>query len=214
MQHSNLETVTASYSNLELLISKIEKTAVSNIHTNKKIKSLEEKMKLIQQITDQVNRISENTNLLALNASIEAARAGESGKGFSVVASEIRKLAENSTEQSKQIEGIVNGISQEIIDITSNIEEEINEVNDYIEVSKSTKKHLHDLKSETKSSFDAFMEIDKHIEQQVDEVNKIGDAIKDIHTMLKDISVATNKITQRQKERIILPKVHLISFPV
>lgn len=201
MQYDNIETVSASYNNLDLLISKIEKTAVSNINTNKKIKHLEEKIQLIQNIADQVRKISENTNLLALNASIEAARAGEYGKGFAVVADEIRKLAENSTVQSKQIEGIVNGINQEIIDITSNIEEEINEVNDYIEVSKSTKTQLHDLKSKTNHSFEAFIEIDQHIEQQVDKVNKIGEAIKDVHVTLKDIAVATTEIAATSEEQ-------------
>ncbi|MDP4145516.1 MAG: methyl-accepting chemotaxis protein [Bacillota bacterium] len=201
MQYKNMETVAASYDNLEILINKIEKTAKSNINTNKKIKSLEEKIQLIQNIADQVSKISESTNLLALNASIEAARAGEYGKGFSVVADEIRKLAENSTIQSKQIEGIVNGINQEIIDLTSNIESEISEVKDYIQVSKNTKQHLNDLKSETKNSFDAFIEIDKHIEKQVDKVNKIGEAIKDVHSTLRDISVATTEIAATSEEQ-------------
>ncbi|WP_206154895.1 methyl-accepting chemotaxis protein [Clostridium muellerianum] len=66
----------------------------------------------IGKITDVINAISEQTNLLALNASIEAARAGEQGKGFSVVAEEVRKLAEESKVSSKKIINLVKSISQ------------------------------------------------------------------------------------------------------
>lgn len=103
MQYRNMETVADSYDSLAILISEIEKTAISNINTNKRIKSLEGNIQLIQEIANQVKEISESTNLLSLNASIEAARAGEHGKGFSIVADEIRKLAENSTKQSNYI---------------------------------------------------------------------------------------------------------------
>ena len=72
----------------------------------------------IQAIVATINTISEQTNLLALNASIEAARAGEAGKGFSVVATEVRKLAEQSTASTDQIRQTIQGIVEEAVRAT------------------------------------------------------------------------------------------------
>lgn len=74
------------------------------------ISGLAKSMTIISQFTDILNEISDQTELLSLNASIEAARAGEQGKGFTVVAQEIRKLAEQSGSQTKKIEYLVREI--------------------------------------------------------------------------------------------------------
>lgn len=83
-------------------------------YTFKSTKELEEKSKQVDEILTLIGDISEQTNLLALNASIEAARAGEYGRGFSVVAEEIRKLAEGTKESLNQVSGIVNELKYKI----------------------------------------------------------------------------------------------------
>jgi methyl-accepting chemotaxis protein len=77
-----------------------------------KIATLGQDINQISEMTNLINSIAEQTNLLALNAAIEAARAGDAGRGFSVVAEEIRKLAEQSKESSENINKLISGISK------------------------------------------------------------------------------------------------------
>jgi methyl-accepting chemotaxis protein len=79
----------------------------------KKMKSLGDRSMEITTIVSVINRISEQTNMLALNAAIEAARAGEHGRGFSVVAEEVRKLAERTAQATREIDKLVKAIQAE-----------------------------------------------------------------------------------------------------
>ncbi|EGO65522.1 methyl-accepting chemotaxis protein [Acetonema longum] len=95
--------------------------------------SLQDKSREIGQIVEFITNIAGQTNLLALNAAIEAARAGEQGRGFAVVADEVRKLAEQSESAAKQIIAIIGGIQNQITDISQNMEQGSQEVNKGVE---------------------------------------------------------------------------------
>ncbi|GIO85660.1 chemotaxis protein [Paenibacillus faecis] len=85
------------------------------------LKQLQEQAKSIQGIVQTIRDIASQTNLLALNATIEAAHAGPHGRGFNVVATEVRKLANEVTDSIIQIQGTINGITKEISEISEGI---------------------------------------------------------------------------------------------
>ena len=89
--------------------------------SNNSVRDLVGKLESVNTITDSISKIASQTNLLALNAAIEAARAGEAGRGFSVVAGEVRKLAENSKAAVENITNILNEIKVDILNASSAI---------------------------------------------------------------------------------------------
>ena len=99
---------------IEALIKGVGDAADANIESAKMIGELERQSEEIGKIVHAVTRIADQTNLLALNAAIEAARAGEHGKGFAVVADEVRNLAEISEKSARGIQEVVNEIQNQV----------------------------------------------------------------------------------------------------
>ncbi|AQS09624.1 methyl-accepting chemotaxis protein 4 [Clostridium saccharobutylicum] len=145
-----------------------------------------EDIKSVNEMTHLINSISERTNLLALNAAIEAASAGEAGKGFSVVATEIRKLAEMSQSSSNKIYNIVNNISKNISTIdekTLLIESSIVEQNYAVD-----------------NTINVFNDISKAIDIIIPKVHEIVDAFNNVNTQKENILIGIEEISSMSQE--------------
>jgi twitching motility protein PilJ len=113
--------------------------------TARKVKRLAEASQEISKIVALISQIASRTNLLALNASIQAARAGEAGRGFAIVADEVRQLADRSAKSLKEIEQIVLQIQSETGSVMTAMEEGIQQVIAVTEQSEQAKKSLEDI---------------------------------------------------------------------
>ena len=113
--------------------------------TTRKVKRLAESSQEISKIVALISQIASRTNLLALNASIEAARAGEAGRGFAIVADEVRQLADRAAKASKEIEQIVLQIQGETGSVMTAMEEGTQQVIEGTKLAEQAKRSLEDI---------------------------------------------------------------------
>ncbi|TVQ19322.1 MAG: HAMP domain-containing protein [Leptolyngbya sp. DLM2.Bin15] len=113
--------------------------------TTRKVKRLAESSQEISKIVALISQIASRTNLLALNASIEAARAGEAGRGFAIVADEVRQLADRAAKASKEIEQIVLQIQSETGSVMTAMEEGTQQVIEGTRLAEQAKRALEDI---------------------------------------------------------------------
>ncbi len=134
--------------------------------TAKMIHALGEKSRQIGQIVEAITNIAGQTNLLALNAAIEAARAGEQGRGFAVVADEVRKLAEQSGEAAKEIAQIIGAIQSETVQTVSAMDKSNRQVAQGVEVVASSGEAFNEIYGAIKEMRNEVLEIVSLMERQ------------------------------------------------
>src|SRR6185312_14913437 len=135
--------------------------------TAKRIKTLGDRSLEISEIVKVINDITEQTNLLALNAAIEAARAGEAGRGFAVVADEVRKLAEHSRSATKDIAALIKAIQAETNDAVVVMEEGTREVEIGARLADQAGRALDAISTVVRQSAELVQEISLASKQQV-----------------------------------------------
>lgn len=184
----------------------IENIANTSNHIAEKISNFKHLSDEIGNIVTTINDIADQTNLLALNAAIEAARAGEHGRGFAVVADEVRKLANKTTDSTKLIEEAIKNIQNETNVIINNVNKEVEEVKKGVETSNTSILSISEVNesfSETKTKFE---DITTAINEESLAIDDISKSILDVATKISSIKDLYTKTKQASDELLGISK--------
>jgi len=186
---------------LKLATSGGEKARISVTHmdsikhtftsSSKSILALKEKSQEVGDIVTVINSIADQTNLLALNAAIEAARAGEQGRGFAVVADEVKQLAGRTTEATSEVESAISSIQAEIHSAVTIMEEGNTKVEDGFSIATSTQESLDNILNSVNDVTSQIQTIASTAKEQslvTEEIAKNADTILQSTTHLQDNS--------------------------
>lgn len=169
-------------------------TAVANSvkTTSAKINTLNEITSQIFDIVKVIGEVADQTNLLALNAAIEAARAGEAGRGFAVVADEVRKLAEKSNLSSQQIQAMINGIKTTADQAFQSMQSSLGMVNEGVVHSQLAASSVEEIKNEQKQVTDIVASMAQSLAEQAEATRDVAVRLEKITQGIEELKVKTS----------------------
>lgn len=198
MAFDNLDHIQNLYKQVMLVAASIQEVT-------KTIGNLYESTQKVGEIIQAIDNISSQTNLLALNASIEAAKAGEFGRGFSVVANEIRKLADQSKDATDEIKTILTRISEDSITSVSQMKN--GEQATLLSVERA------------ESSILSFEQMSEALNEIVSAIHQMNEAVKQVEVRahaingeMSNISAVTEQSTASVEELFAITKTQIDAF--
>ena len=186
-----VDRMASSFNNLE---SNVRNGSEKQIMVNDKIIKIQDESEMLEEANTVIQGIAEQTNLLAMNAAIEAAHAGEAGKGFSVVADEIRKLSEDSSEQSQKIGEQLSKIRESISSVTIASGESLESFN-----------KLSNMIAETDT---LVRQIKDSMNEQTAGSKIINEALQTLNDNTRNVRSSSNVMTESNK--LVMDKIHIL----
>jgi len=199
-----LDTVRGAFDEIRRAVDVAVHTSASGVGqveaVRGQVRRLGESAKEVPRLVESINDLADQTNLLALNAAIEAARAGEHGRGFAVVADEVRKLAENTQKTTQQISHVNNEIRQGLVAVESSMDRAIAEV----QSGAGSTREIHgslERGGETLGSMGARMEaIEEDAGEEMRQVAEVRRVMQEFERASEEVLKATEYVSTRLED--------------
>ncbi len=165
-----------------------------------KVQEMGKRSEQVGVIVETIEDIASQTNLLALNAAIEAARAGEHGKGFAVVADEVRKLAERSSNATKEIGGLISGIQKAVSEAVAAMEEGLNEVEIGVKSANQARTALSDILNAAEAVNQQAQQAAGASSRMSAAANELVEAVDSVSAIIEENTAATEEMSANSSE--------------
>jgi len=179
-----------------LAVSKIAQLSDGVIESAHVVGQLREDSERVNEVLEVIRSIAEQTNLLALNAAIEAARAGEQGRGFAVVADEVRTLASRTQESTESIREIIDSLHQSAVQAESVMTSSSEQAREGVSQTEAVRGVLQEITDAVQDIRQRSAEIATAISQQVDTAEDISQKVVSIRDMSTQTAAATQEVEQ------------------
>lgn len=183
----------------ERAASKTKMVATYVDQTAKQIHDLSGRVQEIGSITTVIRDVADQTNLLALNAAIEAARAGEQGRGFAVVADEVRKLAERTASSAREISEVISTIQDSVATVVSGMEESREQVAEVVTAAQTASVSMANIQNVTQVVCDAIAGISEAMREQRSASGELSRSVESIAQMSEENSSSVSSVADTAK---------------
>jgi len=205
--HVAMGTLNEANESIKDLLTIMDETSIKEVELSNNMEQLQHEASSVKEVLSIIGDIADQTNLLALNAAIEAARAGEHGRGFAVVADEVRKLAERTQKSLTEITGTINLVIQSISDASSSMQTNTQEFTQAVQKVDSVSEQINSVNIALTEATDASSksaESSNHISKEmaavIDNMHNITEISTDNARSVEEIAAAAEHLSKLTEE--------------